>query len=99
MPTARIQGNLRSAVSKTIKTINQTQKIPNPKISKRCTRRLNNLMILHGLVESPSSQQLSWERAGPAEDNTPALLSEQIARLEVLENFTNTWGQAHIGRR
>jgi hypothetical protein len=45
MPTARIQGNLRSAVSKTTKTINQTQKMPNPKISKRRKRRLINLMI------------------------------------------------------
>jgi hypothetical protein len=45
MPTARIQGNLRSAVSKTTKTINQTLKMPNPKISKRCKKRMSNLTI------------------------------------------------------
>jgi hypothetical protein len=45
MATARIQGSLRSAVSKTTKTINQTQTMPNPKISKRCKRRLSNLTI------------------------------------------------------
>src|ERR1700749_193876 len=45
MPTARIQGNLRSAVSKTTKTINQTQTMPNPKISRRRRKRLINLMI------------------------------------------------------
>src|SRR5215510_13432736 len=52
MPTARIQGSLRSAVSKTTNTINQTQTSPIAKISRRCTKRLSNLMILRGLCRS-----------------------------------------------
>jgi hypothetical protein len=45
MAKARIHGTLRSAVSKTTKTISQTLKMPNPKISKRCKRRMSNLTI------------------------------------------------------
>jgi hypothetical protein len=47
------QGNRRPAVLKTTKTINQIQKMPNPKISKSCTKRLSNLMILPFLIGSP----------------------------------------------
>src|SRR5882724_1696935 len=45
MPKAKIQGNLRSAVSKTTKTINQTLKMPKPKIAERCRKRMSNLTI------------------------------------------------------
>jgi len=49
MPKAKIQGNLRSAVSRTTKTINQTLKMPKPKIAERCRKRMSNLTISSSL--------------------------------------------------